>query len=83
MEVITINNIETRTDETPHVEPEMEIIVDNQPKQAEGVAQSGETAFQEWMRRMMESLKEDSLKTVSYTHLDVYKRQHTLNVTDG
>ena len=48
MEVITVNNVETSTDETPHVEPEIEVTVDNQPRRPEAV---------------------------SYTHLDVYKRQ--------
>ena len=62
----------------------------NQPvvKIPEAPTQTEEAAFQEWLKQMMESLNkeiedgqkkmdENSLSTnpVSYTHLDVYKRQ--------
>ena len=79
MEVITINNIETRPEETPHVEQEVEVRVDNQPRQTEGVTQSGETAFQEWMRRMMESLKEDNRTLKEDSLKNNKKMEETLN----
>ena len=40
----------------PHAEPEVEVRVDNLPKQPEKPTQPGETDFQEWMKKVMEGL---------------------------
>ena len=45
MEVITINNIEARPEETPHAEPEVEVRVDNRPRRPEGLPQPGDMNF--------------------------------------
>ena len=58
MEVITINNIETSTDEIPQVELEMEVRVSDQPDKP-----SEEARWDHMMRMMMEQfgqIKEDS-----------------------
>ena len=63
-------------------EPEIEVIVGNQPDKP---TQSMATHFQEMMRIMVEQLNRNQEKTyenfkkpVSYTHLDVYKRQEMM-----
>ena len=63
MEVITINNIETQPEETPHVEPEAEVRVNHQPRLSEKPAQAENTDFQEAMMRVMMELKEDGKKS--------------------
>ena len=63
MEVITINNIELSTDETPQVEPEVDIRVNNPPTQREQTSQVGMADFQGWMMRVMMELKEDGKKS--------------------
>ena len=49
MEVITINNIENRPEETPQVEPEVEVIVGERPDKP-----SEEARWDNMMRMMME-----------------------------
>ena len=69
MEVITINNIETRPEETLHVEPEVEVRINNQPRQPERPAPSGDISLQDIMRAIVENnknfelLKEDGKKS--------------------
>ena len=78
MEVATNNTLENQQEGTLPAEPE-------QPRQTEGLTQIGNANFLEMMRAIMEETlnrnnasinkKLESLKAVSYTHLDVYKRQ--------
>ena len=82
MEVATNSNVETRPEGTPHAEPEVEVRVDNQPRQPERPAQSGDISLQEIMRAItennnsinknMESLNKnvESLKEDLHTKLD-------------
>ena len=84
MEVITINNIETSTEEIPHVEPEKELIVSDQPDRP-----SEEARWEAMMKIMMEqfgqvkednrTLREDSQKNMEALQEDGKKSHKKLN----
>ena len=80
MEVITINNTETRTDEIPQVEPEVEVMVSDQPdKTTEGAR------MESMMMRMMEQMtrNNDSLnkniESLKENHRDLNKNMESIN----
>ena len=68
MEVITINNIETQPGETPQVEPEIDMRVDNRPRRPEGLPQPGDMNFFEMMRTMMEDNQRKMEETANKNH---------------
>ena len=77
MEVITINNIETSTDEIPHVEPEKELIVSDQPDRP-----SEEARWDHMMRMMMEQfgqVKEDGKKSHKKLNDSMNKTTESIN----
>ena len=56
--------------------PEVEVLTsDPQENQPDRPAQTENVSIQEMMRVMFEQLSQ-KMGAVSYTHLDVYKRQH-------
>ena len=68
MEVITINNIETRPEETPQVEPEVDMRVDNRPRRPEGITQPGDMSIFEMIRTMMEDNQRKREETANKNH---------------